>query len=196
MRFKCVCGKIATNKFEKFRMGRRCNFKTCVDKRKEETNMAKFGSTSYAKTEECKEKRKATCLEKYGVEYAAQSPIVQAKIEKSALTFKPYTLPSGIIVNIQGYENLALDLLLKTHAEEEIKIGRTEQPEIWWIDDEGAPHRYFSDLYIPSTKTVIEVKSTWTYEKGKEKLAPKKIKGCSLFMEVKRAENIKNNTTP
>ena len=135
------------------------------------TNYKKFGVHTYTKTAEYRERHKETCLRKYGVEHPSQSPEIQEKTEKAALSFKPYTLPSGTIVNIQGYENLALDLLLKTHSEMDIKIGRMEQPEIWWIDDDGKQHRYFSDFYIPSTTTVIEVKSTWTFEKSAIKLA-------------------------
>ena len=38
--------------------------------------------------------------------------------------------------------------------------------EIWYTDEKSQRHRYFSDIFIPHKNLIIEVKSTWTYEKG------------------------------
>jgi hypothetical protein len=171
MRFKCICGREGITNYNKFRIGQRCSHPTCMDTRKKETNLKQFGSISYTGTPEYKARYKETCLELYGVEHSSQSPIVQERIERSGLKFKTYTFPSGRTVPVQGFEHYALDYLLKTYSEEDLKVGRLEQPEIWYFDDDCKPHRYFSDIYIPKTKTIVEVKSTWTYEKGLEKLA-------------------------
>lgn len=95
-----------------------------------------------------------------------QSLEMQEKIEKSGHSYKSYILPSGNVINIQGYENYALDELLKTYTEDQIKTNRRDQPEIWYTDKTGKKHRYFSDIYIPHMNLIIEVKSTWTYNKG------------------------------
>lgn len=170
MRFKCICGREGLNTFNCFSSGQRCSHPTCMDTRKKATNLKQFGSISYTGTSEYKARHKATCLERYGVEHSSQSPVVQERMEKSGIKFKTYTFPSGRTVPVQGFEHYALDHLLKTYSEEDLKVGRLEQPEIWYFDDDCKPHRYFSDVYIPKTKTIVEVKSTWTYEKGLEKL--------------------------
>lgn len=83
---------------------------------------------------------------------------------------KEYIMPSGKSVNIQGYEDKALDVLLKEHKEENLIIGakniREKIGEIYY-EDKGIQHRYFPDIYIISENKIVEVKSTWTYAKYK-----------------------------
>ena len=143
MRFKCVCGKEGKISFNKFNKGQRCSDNDCMELRKKHTN-----------------------LDKFGTEYATQSVEVQERIEKSGFKHKTYTFPSGKQVKIQGYENYALDYILLSFDEDDIHVGRGQQPEIWYNTDDGKKHRYFSDIFIPSENLIIEVKSTWTYKKG------------------------------
>ena len=168
--FTCICGKEGSITLKKFLKGQRCSDKSCMNQRKEQTNIKKFGAKSYTGTDAYNDSARKTCVEKYGVEFPAQSAIVQQRIQKSGYKLKDYTLPSGIIVKLQGYEPQALTELLKTHHEDDILIGRQEQPVIWWYDAEGKKHRYFSDFFIPSENKVIEVKSTWTLNLGIESL--------------------------
>jgi hypothetical protein len=166
MRFICVCGKEGQNTFGHFQAGQRCSDPVCMDIRKKQTNLVKFGDTSYTRTDAYKESRKATCLEKYNVEHPMQNADVMAKADKTGLTFKLYTFPSGRQEKVQGYEPLALDYLLKTYNEDDIKVNRKEQPEIWYTSTDGIKHRYFSDIYIPKANLIVEVKSSWTYKLG------------------------------
>jgi hypothetical protein len=166
LRFRCICGRKGLISYAKFSQGQRCSNKECMDTRKKQTNQIKFGAISYTGTPEYKEKYRKTCLEKYGTEHCMQSIEVQERCEKSGHAFKLYSLPSGKQIKIQGYEHLALDELLKTYAEHQIKTSRKDQPEIWWTDAKGMRHRYFSDMYIPHLNRIIEVKSSWTYRKG------------------------------
>jgi hypothetical protein len=166
LRFRCVCGREGLISYAKFQQNRRCSNKECMDQRKKATNLLKFNSISYTGTPEYKERYKKTCLEKYNTENAMQSLEVQERCEKSGHSYKSYILPSGAVINIQGYEHYALDELLKTYTEDQIKTNRRDQPEIWYTDSKGKKHRYFSDIYIPHINLVIEVKSTWTYKKG------------------------------
>jgi hypothetical protein len=168
MKFKCHCGRIGENAFNHFSRGQRCNAKECMYKRREETNYVTYGDTSFTRTDAYKEAKKETCLAKYNVEHPMQNAEVFERQEMKSMCFKDYTLPSGKTVKIQGYENYGLDYLLKSYTEEQIAIGRKNQPEIWWNDAKGKKHRYYCDFYIPHEDMVIEVKSTWTYEKGKE----------------------------
>lgn len=166
LNFKCVCGRNGLICYAKFQQNHRCSNKECMDTRKKATNMIKFNAISYTGTPEYKERYKKTCLEKYNTEHCMQSIEVQERCEKSGHSYKPYILPSGAKIKIQGYEHFALDALLKIYHEDQLKTSRKDQPEIWYTDEKSQRHRYFSDIFIPHKNLIIEVKSTWTYEKG------------------------------
>ena len=160
-----------------------------------ESNIEKYGVNNYAKTEECKDKVKKTCLEKfgkehyfqsedkqiksvktclekYGVEYPMQSSEIADKSSKNAYLLKEYTFPSGAKINIQGYENFGLDILINKEKinEENIITSRKLVPEIWYNDDNNKKHRHFVDIFINSQNRCIEIKSTWTFKKNKDKV--------------------------
>jgi len=72
------------------------------------------------------------------------------------LLFRPLKL-----IRHQGYENLALDELVKLYDELDIMTGRLHIPSIvYHIND--IKHVYFPDIYIKSENKIIEVKSEWT----------------------------------
>lgn len=50
-----------------------------------------------------------TNLEKYGVKHLMKKPDYLDEMLKKTFKFKNYTLPSGNIIKIQGYEHFALD---------------------------------------------------------------------------------------
>ena len=80
---------------------------------------------------------------------------------------KDYVFPSGRVVKIQGYEDKALDDLLKTHDEKDIVVDKEEIREligvITYYDSSGVKHRYIPDIYLKSLDHIVEVKSEWTY---------------------------------
>lgn len=107
-------------------------------------------------------KRAKTCLEKYGG-HPNQNKEVQAKSEATSYKFRDYMMPSGKIVKVQGYENIALDELVKKYKEEDIVVGRSNIPTIeYHIND--VKHVYFPDFFIKSENKIIEVKSEWTIQ--------------------------------
>ena len=85
--------------------------------------------------------------------------------------YKDFKFPSGRIIRIQGYENIALNELLKKYLEEDIFVGvkeiKKEIGEIWY-SKEGKPHKYFPDIFIKSINTIFEVKSNFTFNQKKE----------------------------
>lgn len=95
----------------------------------------------------------------------------------SCFKHKDYIMPSGKIIKIQGYENKALDILLKKYDESDIIIGikniNNEIGRITYLY-ENVYHIYLPDIYIKSTNTIIEVKSNWTYNYQVEKNELKK----------------------
>jgi hypothetical protein len=109
-------------------------------------------------------KRKENSQIKYGTDYPQQSPIIQEKIQNNSVKFKKYKFPSGNIRNVQGYEPFALDELIKIYKEEEIITDRKDIPRIQYELNNKNKY-YFPDIYIPKDNLIIEVKSTWTYNK-------------------------------
>lgn len=92
--------------------------------------------------------------------------------------YKDFTLPSGRIVRLQGYEPQILEQLLYDYKETDICIGIKEiHNEIGKIcyKENNKEHRYYPDFFIKSTNTIIEVKSKWTYEKWKNRNELKKL---------------------
>jgi hypothetical protein len=64
----------------------------------------------------------------------------------------------------------ALLTLLEAFSEDDIIIGKRKIKEeigqIEYVDFTGKKRFYFPDFYIRSCRKVIEVKSTWTYDKN------------------------------
>jgi hypothetical protein len=134
------------------------------------TNLLKYGYEYTLQNEEIKNKIKETCVKKYGVKHCSQSTEIMEKISKNAYNSKEYIYPSGKIINIQGYENFALDFLLinENINESDIITGCKNVPTVWYNDENNKKHRHYVDIFIPSQNKCIEVKSTWTVEKKKD----------------------------
>ena len=132
-----------------------------------QTCLEKYGCENPFQNETIKQNIKKTCLEKYGVEYAMQNDNIASKSSKTSYLFKKYTLPSGKIINIQGYENYALDKIFKDNIkEDDICFIKKEVPIIWY-EENNKKHRHYVDFFIKSLNKCIEVKSIWTFEKKK-----------------------------
>jgi hypothetical protein len=90
------------------------------------------------------------------------------KKEKSAFTHKPYTLPSGRIRKLQGYEPQFLDYVFRNniYKEEDFDFSTRRIPYIF----ENKEHYYFPDFYIPKDNLIIEIKSDYILKRqGKDK---------------------------
>ena len=131
-----------------------------------ETVLEKYGVSCVLNYEDNREKIKQTNLMKYGVEHHMQNAGCAERNLKSAYTTKKYTMPSGRIVNYQGYENFGLDELLLNEKidESDITTSRTEVPEIWYFDKNGKRCRHFVDIFVKSQNRCVEIKSTWTHQ--------------------------------
>ena len=127
----------------------------------QERNLKKWGVEYVFQNEIVRQKSIETCLKKYGVKNPMQNPLICEKACNNYKT-KYYTFPSGKIIKYQGYENLALDELLKTISENDILNSKSDVPSIWYKTDDGKEHRHYVDIFIPTQNLCIEVKSTWT----------------------------------
>jgi len=133
----------------------------------DETNMKRIGVKRPCQTETSIDKMRTTQFTKFGRWYSQTD-----KHHKSNYRWKEYNLPSGKTVKCQGYEPLALDILLNDHIEDDIIIDMgliTESSCEFWYEYDNSQHRYFPDIYIPSKKLIIEVKSEYTYSQQTHK---------------------------
>lgn len=140
------------------------------------TCLKKYNKPFYTQTEEFKIKFKKHFLENYGVDHPAQ---VAKFHEKNKYKSKNYILPSGKVIKIQGYENLALDSLFKIYKESDIITNKIHMPVIWYFLNK-VKRRYYPDIFLEKQKKLIEVKSEYTFnckkcENLKKQNASKKL---------------------
>ena len=138
-----------------------------IKNKKIETCMKNYGVKHPSQNKIIKNKKKETCLKNWVVEYPMQNEDIMSKNIKQSYKKKEYILPSNKIIEIQGYENFALDELIISEKidESDIITGIQNVPVIWYNDENGKKHRHYVDIFIPSQNKCIEVKSDWTYKK-------------------------------
>jgi hypothetical protein len=166
-----------------------------VQKKMKETSLKRHGKEHYTQTEEYKIKSEATNLKKYGTKHSSQNLEIMEKTQKNSKRYKDYKLPSGEFCRVQGYEPWALDELLKTFSETEVKTKRSDVPQInYKIEDKEKV--YFPDIYIPKENKIIEVKSTWTYKCKEDNIQIKSntCKELGYNYEIWIYDNRKNKT--
>lgn len=133
------------------------------------TNRDRYGADWVVQSEYFKNKSSET-YNKIGVNHCSQVAGVIEKRTRAGYQWKEYIFPSGKIIKIQGYENFAIDHLLKIYDENDIITDNKEIEnyigKVFY--EHNGRHRYFPDLYILSNDTVIEVKSKWTYDTQKK----------------------------
>lgn len=158
---KCICGNPKVFKEKRYKY---CS-RECTRKAKlfefESTCIERYGVKTPFQNKEIKDKIKSTCMQKYGLSNGGTS----------GFNYKSYTLPSGRIIKLQGFENKALDIILKTYNEFDLLYGPKEINDhvgIIRYNLDGTDRKYFPDFYIKSINTIIEVKSTWTFKIRKE----------------------------
>jgi hypothetical protein len=117
------------------------------------------------------EKRRRTNREKYGIENVLMRADVRSKSARSNSIGKEYTLPSGNIIFVRGYENYVLDsLFADRYLEDQIitddhfKFRKSAIPTFSYVDVARHLMKYFPDIYIPHENRIIEVKSEWWWD--------------------------------
>jgi hypothetical protein len=118
-------------------------------------------------------KFKETMLRKYNVTNPVHDKEMLNKILHNGLTTKDYTFPSGKTVQIQGYEDRAINELLESGInEDDIVLGDDIQCIKYTYKDK--PCVYYPDIYVKSINKIIEVKSDFTFLRYKNKNLAKK----------------------
>jgi hypothetical protein len=137
----------------------------CISKRKE-TCMKKYGVENFLETEMAQQKSQKTCMEKYGVRFASQHPLIFNKIKNNSFKRKPYTLPSGKIIYLLGYEPKFLNYIFDNNLFQESQINYSP-PAIIYYSQKQKRSYYYPDFYIEKYNVIIEIKSSWTIKKDK-----------------------------
>ena len=136
------------------------------------TNIEKYGVEYYSSTNDWYDRCVKTALEKYGKDWVSKVDSINAKQQSGGYSYYDFEFPSGKVVRVQGYEPKVLAKLVIDYSEDDIIVGvQNINDEIGFFqyDYEGETHRYYPDIYIKSENRVIEVKSTYTFNKEKEK---------------------------
>lgn len=150
------------------------------------TLMSQYGVDNISKVPDIQAKKMATSYLNHDCAYPMQNPEIAQRSMINSFKLKSYKLPSGNEIVIQGYEDTALDLLLRYYDEDKIFTNRKSVPEIWYTLDSGKYKRYFADILIKrETKKdlIIEVKSTYTYALD--------IKGLNYKMKASKYQGYK-----
>lgn len=144
-----------------------------------------------------RQKARATFLRKYGAPHPMQSPAFYFAKLRNGYKWKPFTYPSGRVINTQGYESLIIQELLDSGVQEEDIYVGLECPNFEY-SFEGKERRYYPDIYVKSQNLIIEVKSTYTYQRNYElnqaKKASIKSAGYEFQFRVKHPNRLQETT--
>ena len=150
-----------------------------IQQKIKDTNQIRYGKNHGTQTEEVRQKFTNTMQERYNVDHALQIAEISTKALQNSFKSKPFTFPSGNIIQVQGFEPFALEVLVEQGNQfEDITTDRTQVPEIWYKTEDDKKHRYFCDILLHNEDKIIEVKSDWTYKQGEEIIIPLKAQAC------------------
>lgn len=153
-----------------------------------------YASLTYEEKLERSNKLKTTLARRSPEEWAA----IQAKKEKSGVTYKTYTTRAGDTLKVQGYEPLVLSYL------EDIGAVDLSRPSFGIPYSRSGDHRtYLPDILctLKRRRYLVEVKSTWTlgprgslrrkvnYAKFKSATAYCHLRGWSFVVAVVYSKN-------
>ena len=158
-----------------------------VKRKNHETLMANFNVDHPFRSEEIRAKARGTMMTNWGVPHAMQNEEIKSKFRETSLAhfgapnpmqcteifhrnmmsakrkIKVYKMPSGAEIRYQGYENFALDYLVKELKidESDIVVGN-KIGGIRYPDTESKIRMYYPDIFVVSLNWLLEIKSSWT----------------------------------
>lgn len=151
-----------------------------IMERVRQKNRQRYGTDYPLQSPKFWEEYKKKYRDKYGVDFHTQlrewKEKTIPKILRSNFCLKPYIMPSGVKVDIMGYEGRCIDLLLGINkTKKHIPLVSEAQICIYpdpfaYIDENGVERLYYPDMEIidpnnHTRKITIEVKSIWTFNK-------------------------------
>lgn len=126
------------------------------------------------------DKKRATCKDRYGVENTFFLPEARKKSAVANSIGREYTLPSGTVIRVRGYEDVAISKLLENYAEADFVLDDTLAtyglPVFSYVNVNLHTMKYYPDVYIPKENKIIEVKGRWWWDgNGLEKYTSRLI---------------------
>lgn len=185
MRDKCKVESLTQQQYNKLNRNTRitfiCGSENCNEKGDKVLREMHRGGAfcSACMTKISQEKFVNTNNIKFGTDYPAQNAEMSEKASRNAYKSKPFTFSCGNVIQVQGYEHFALELLVQQgYTFQNITTSRTQVPEIWYETEDNQKHRYFCDILLHDDNKIIEVKSEWTYKLDEETTIPLKAQAC------------------
>ena len=166
-----------------------------IKEKMNETNLKKYGHKYAFNQSHVYEKIQETHTENHGTPFPFQSPLIRDKMKKNSLAkfgtehpcqnanelerrfklmfrLKDYTFPSGVTINVQGYEDMCLNMLLEIYSEDQLIADSKAIPHIKYTDKAQKTRKYIPDILVKESDEsffYIEVKSLYTYMLNYEK---------------------------
>ena len=166
-----------------------------IKKKIEETNIQNLGCSNPFSSPIVKDKISDTNISRYGFSNPMKNPEILKKAFKTGCRLKPYILPSGKIIEYMGYENYALNDILKVIEENDIENEKL--PVFNYSKKDGSKHTYLPDIFIISQNKFIEVKSTYTITQDidviflKQKTVKDNGYECEIWVYNEKGEKVK-----
>ena len=171
----CIICKKPIKSFKKLSF--KLQAKTCSKECQEILHSQTIKTFSEDKIKNANEKRKKTCLEKYGHDNPVKNEKIREKMEKTCLlkygvsnyfltethanSLMERTFSRKYFDDILYYESTyELDFLQKYISKIHIENGK-----VFKYKFKNALKRYYSDFYIPLLNLIVEIKSSYYYKK-------------------------------
>ena len=114
------------------------------------------------------EKKRNTCRDRFGVDSPFFLPDIRKKSAIANSIGREYALPSGKVIRVRGYEDAAINKLLKYYTEFDLVFDDTLAeyglPVFMYNDNRKHTLKYYPDIYIPKENKIIEVKGRWWWD--------------------------------
>jgi len=165
----------------------------------------KYGVENPSSNEQVKQKRINTMMERHGVphnlvnwqekffnKFGVHNPAHVPEIAEQLCynrfkKRKEYTLSTGEVIHLQGYEPFGFDYLKTLYQESQIKYRKKDMPEIWYVRQEKTC-RYYCDFFVPDDNLIVEIKSPFTLSRDldivKQKILSAHTKGYTVLLLV------------
>jgi hypothetical protein len=165
----------------------------------------KYGVENPSSNEQVKKKRIDTMLKRYGiphnfigwqekqfVKYGVYNPAHIPEVAEIACynrfkKRKEYTLSTGEVIHLQGYEPFGFDYLKAKYQENQILYRKKDMPELWYCWQEKT-RRYYCDFFVADDNLVVEIKSLFTLSRDldivKQKILSAHTKGYTVLLLV------------
>lgn len=130
-----------------------------LQEKKKLNSLRKWGTTHYLKSEKGKKIFNEKIYNKYGVYNVMHDPVIAEKNDHATKSLKSYTLTNNETIQVQGYNGIAFDFLLKHYDRN--KILHEYECKTFNYDN----RMYRPDFEIIGESQIYEVKSWWWFYK-------------------------------